>query len=133
MSGQCPCGSDRLYSECCKIFHEGMLAPNAALLMRSRYSAYACNLPDYIIATTHPESPHFKQDRATWTKEIEEFCRNTEFQSLEMIEFVDGNEIAYVTFIAYLQQQEQDFQLKEKSLFEKLDGKWLYVKDVQPH
>jgi len=56
----CPCCSLREYDLCCKPFHEGVLPENALQLMRSRYAAYVLNMPDYIVATTHPASPQFQ-------------------------------------------------------------------------
>ena len=48
----CPCGSDRLYSDCCGPYISGKeKAPTAEALMRSRYSAYVKHEIDYIINT----------------------------------------------------------------------------------
>ena len=51
---KCPCGSQDSYKNCCKPLHRGEPAKSAVQLMRSRYSAYALSLPDYIIATPSP-------------------------------------------------------------------------------
>ncbi|MBJ7449651.1 MAG: hypothetical protein JHC93_04750, partial [Parachlamydiales bacterium] len=55
----CPCHSSLDYEKCCKPFHDGIPAPTALALMRSRYSAYALHLIEYIIATTHPTHTDF--------------------------------------------------------------------------
>jgi len=48
----CPCGSGRLYSDCCGPYISGKVnAPTAEALMRSRYSAYVKHEIDYIINT----------------------------------------------------------------------------------
>lgn len=122
----CPCNSGKPYSKCCKILHDGAYAKNALELMRSRYTAYAYHKPDYIIRTTHPDSPHFQQDSDKWKTEILIFCQNTQFQGLKIIEFIDGKTEAYVTFLAQLRQQERDASFVEKSRFEKVEGRWLY-------
>lgn len=106
-----------------------MLAPNAEHLMRSRYSAYAFNLPHYIIKTTHPHSPHYQKNLSNWSLDIEHFCKVTKFVRLDVQEFIDGVDRAYVIFVAHLMQNGHSFELKERSLFEKVDGAWLYVKD----
>ena len=63
----CPCGTGLRYSECCKPIHKGLReAADAVELMRSRYSAYARSLVDYIIKTTHPDNPSYKKDRDQW-------------------------------------------------------------------
>ena len=51
----CPCGMGR-YAEHCGPLHEGAAAADAQALMRSRYSAYALGLADYLLATWHPST-----------------------------------------------------------------------------
>jgi SEC-C motif domain protein len=57
--GDCPCGSELPYAQCCGIWHAGLQettprhAPTPEALMRSRYSAYALQLGDYLLATWH--------------------------------------------------------------------------------
>ncbi|WP_410209891.1 YchJ family protein [Aquirhabdus sp.] len=50
----CPCNPNHLLSHCCGVYHAGTPAPDAERLMRSRYSAYALGLIDYLVATTLP-------------------------------------------------------------------------------
>ncbi len=45
----CPCGSGLKYKKCCQKYHKGALPSTALLLMKSRYSAYALGLADYIM------------------------------------------------------------------------------------
>jgi SEC-C motif-containing protein len=49
----CPCGSGRDYARCCAPWHAGAPAPDAAALMRSRYSAYVRRDEAYLLATWH--------------------------------------------------------------------------------
>ncbi len=123
MEKKCPCCSGKSYAECCKPYHDGALPPTALALMRSRYSAYALGNKDYIIHTTHPKSPYFEKDLDKWKKGIEEFSRTTEFVKLEILESTDDT----VKFAAHLRQNDRPFILEEKSQFEKIDGKWLYL------
>lgn len=122
----CPCGSDKSYFECCGRYHKGLAAENALLLMRSRYTAYALGLADYIMDTTHPQSPHFQANRNQWKKEILSFSHETSFEKLEIVDFTDGKSEAYVTFIAFLNQGGKKVQLHERSHFEKGSGRWYY-------
>lgn len=122
----CPCCSGKDYSVCCKPLHMGHLPENALALMRSRYSAYAKQLSRYIIDTTHRENPHYKLDKQAWLQDIALFCRSTKFEGLEIVEFVDGPEEAFVTFIAYLEQNKVKSAMMEKSMFKKEQGRWLY-------
>lgn len=122
----CPCCSGKTYDLCCRVFHQGTLPSNALELMRSRYSAYALDLPDYIVDTTHPGSPQYVEDRADWKRKISAFSRNSKFTKLEVLDFKEKGTVATVTFIAHITQKKQDLTFTEKSFFEKLRGKWFY-------
>jgi len=56
-TADCPCGSGQTYAACCQPWHDGLAqgvhAPTPEALMRSRYSAYALGLIDYLLATWH--------------------------------------------------------------------------------
>ena len=119
----CPCGSKKKYKKCCYIYHKGALPKDALTLMKSRYSAYAVGDANYIIRTTHPNNCDYSTDIDKWKSEIKEFCKNTEFKRLEILEFIDGENEAFVTFKAYL----NNGYMIEKSRFLKVDNRWLYV------
>lgn len=53
MSEDCPCGSGRVYLDCCGPLHAGAAATDAEALMRSRYSAFVRRLEAYLLATWH--------------------------------------------------------------------------------
>lgn len=118
---RCPCHSGAEYKVCCKPFHEGKLPATALDLMRSRYAAYALNLADYIISTTHPDNP---QDK----RAISQFSKSTSFNDLKILDFQQHENTATVTFTAYLSQGTQDATFTEKSHFKRVDGRWLYKK-----
>ncbi len=94
--------------------------------MRSRYSAYALGMVEYIISTTHPNNPDASIALSDWQKAILDFAQMTYFRGLKIIEFMDGDEEAFVTFEATL----SDTLMKEKSRFLKVEGKWLYESGV---
>jgi SEC-C motif-containing protein len=122
----CPCCSGKGYAECCKVFHEGILPENALQLMRSRYSAYASDLPDYIVATTHPANPNYNKDFTVWKKDISKFSSISIFRKLDILDFHENGNLATVTFTAYISQGNNDVTFTEKSNFEKIRGRWLY-------
>ena len=122
----CCCFSGKKYQACCQPFHEGKDPENALLLMRSRYAAYTLDLPDYIMATTHPSSPHYSKNVALWKQQISKFSQDTSFENLEILDFKEDKAVAYVTFIAELSQNGQDVTFTEKSSFEKIRNRWLY-------
>ena len=119
----CPCGSSKKYKKCCQPYHKGAQPKDALILMKSRYSAYAAGQSRYIIATTHPENPDYREDRLGWLAEIDAFCQSTDFLGLEIREVVDGDTEAFVTFRAILESGE----MIERSRFLKIEGRWLYV------
>ncbi|NGX31099.1 MAG: hypothetical protein K940chlam8_00459 [Chlamydiae bacterium] len=126
MHQKCLCHSNKPYEDCCKPFHLETQYPDPVQLMRSRFSAYALGLVNYIIETTHKEHPDFKKDLDVWKEEIEFFCEATEFVNLKIMEKEIFQTQANVTFIAYLKQDGNSIKLFEKSLFLKENERWLY-------
>ena len=127
--GLCPCFSGLEYTACCKPFHDGSLPPTPLVLMRSRYAAYALGKADYIIHTTHPQSIYFEKDRKKWEKAILQFSKRTKFLRLT----IDASGDNWVSFTAYLEENGVGFTLKEKSQFQKVEGKWLYLSGEVSH
>lgn len=140
----CPCGSRKLFSQCCQPFHEGKaLPPTAEALMRSRYSAYATKNVQYIVDTTHTglnelylkdEGVSLRKDAAATAEKI-----NWEKLTVQKTEDVSDTE-AFVTFQVYFKVRKQQgsraqgFHVQtfiEKSRFLKEGGKWLYVDGEQ--
>ena len=122
----CFCGSQKPYIECCRPYHEGKEPETALALMKSRFSAYAMDLPEYLIRTTHPASPFFHNDEAVWKEELHNFCRTTRFEKLEVLDSKEKDDQAMVVFVAHLTRFKKDATFTERSLFEKVNGKWLY-------
>ena len=128
MIENCPCSSGKTYIDCCKSLHEGkIVAQNALQLMKSRYSAYAMNNPDYIILTTPPASPKYLQKKFSWKRSISQFSRRFSFNQLEILDFNENNNGATVTFTAHLSEKDHDATFTEKSYFEKVKGRWFYL------
>jgi SEC-C motif-containing protein len=92
--------------------------------MRSRYSAYALNKPEYLMLTTHPTSPHHKDNRQVWARQIGAFSTGTRFAGLEILAMTADS----VTFHAILFEGEKDASYIERSLFAQHDGRWKYIK-----
>jgi SEC-C motif-containing protein len=126
VNSPCPCGSGQKYKKCCQKFHKGVLAKNALELMKSRYSAYVFKEIEYIIKTTHENHPDFNLDKNVWKNDIIEFCNHSEFRKLDIIEFIDGEMEAFVSFRASIFLDGKDASFTEKSRFKKHDNRWLY-------
>jgi len=123
----CPCGSNKKYKKCCKIFHNGTLPKTALELMKSRYSAYAVGDSKYIMNTTHILNTDYSEDKKIWEENIQNFIKDSNFNALEILEFEDGTPESFVTFKANIDINGVDSTFTEKSKFIKENEKWLYV------
>ena len=94
--------------------------------MRSRYSAYAAGLVDYIIATTHPADPRYQDDVLRWRAQLTRFASETTFCGLEVLSCEEGDIQSWVSFRARLEQGGGDASFSERSLFVRHEGRWLY-------
>lgn len=127
MTRPCPCGSLLSYEECCGKYHLGAIPESALKLMKARYSAYAVGNLNFILSTTHPKHVDTKKELALRRKEIEHFSRTTVFKRLEIVNEEPGELVSYVTFSVFLEQEGKPLSFTEKSTFEKVEGKWLYL------
>lgn len=119
MSDTCFCCSNLNYVECCKPYHEGIAKPaTPEILMRSRYSAYALHLIDYLIQTTHPTKRHLYKKN-----EIESWATSNQWLKLEICKAYQYN----VEFKAYYQNGARTYIHHENSTFKKEHGIWYYV------
>lgn len=106
------------YARCCGLWHHGDgPAPDAATLMRARYSAYVLDELDYLRRTWHPEAPALEPNPA-----------DLKWLGLQVKRHVcqDDNH-AIVEFVARYRQAGRASRLHEISRFEKIDGRWYYL------
>lgn len=123
----CPCCSGKSYEECCRSYHEKQaFAPTAELLMRSRYSAYILRLPDYLIETTHPMSPHYHPNLWWWRRQLMQSCRDFRGVQLQILEAREEDDQGAVLFVITSQDGEQESQFYELSRFERVLDRWKY-------
>ena len=122
----CFCQSDKSYQDCCGLYHEGAVAPNAAALMRSRYSAYVLGKAAYIhrswSAQTRP------------TKQALKKAEPLHWLGLEIVRTEAGealDDAGLVEFIATYRDGEQVARLHEVSRFIRENGRWVYVAGEQ--
>ncbi|HEX5060853.1 MAG TPA: YchJ family metal-binding protein [Kofleriaceae bacterium] len=122
---RCACGSGVIEAACCGNFLDGVPAPTALALMRSRYTAFVRGAIDYLIET-HDASTRGTVDR----KSIAQWSRDTTWQGLEIVATERGGEDdddGIVEFIARGITNGKPFAQRERSRFRKLDGLWYYV------
>ncbi|KFF59800.1 zinc-binding protein [Cryobacterium sp. MLB-32] len=121
---RCPCLSGETYAACCHRFHSGeATAPTAELLMRSRYSAFAVGLAEYLLATWHPQTrPEFLDLDAdtVWTRlDIESTNRGGPF-----------DRVGEVQFTAHCRSGGALTRQHETSRFERVGREWFYVDGI---
>jgi SEC-C motif domain protein len=114
----CPCGGAD-YATCCGRYHNGAPAPDAASLMRSRYSAYALKLEAYLLATWHSGMRPAALDLA---------ADNTKWLGLEVKKHLSGSaDRATVEFVARYKTGGRAGRLHEVSRFVSKEGRWYYL------
>lgn len=127
----CPCNPEVFYKDCCYPFHYDEREARSPLeLMKSRYSAYAMQLSDYIIETTHLKNPHYLKDKSKWKKSINDTYSGVLFKKLEILEYSQNDLEGYVTFKANLEKLGQDISFQERSRFIFENSKWYYLDGV---
>jgi SEC-C motif-containing protein len=118
----CPCGRPLAYAACCGRWHAGpdaLRAPTAEDLMRSRYSAFAAGLLDYLRETWHP---------STRPAELEPLPAGLRWLGLEVRRHVLLDEDhAIVEFVARSKLGGRAQRLHETSRFTRENGRWFYV------
>lgn len=92
--------------------------------MRSRFSAFATQNSDYILAT-EDASLH----EGVTSEALKEQLQRQEWVCLE----IHNSDEKSVTFTAYAFMGSHYLSMHEHSLFEKRDGRWFYIKGEQSY
>ena len=122
VNAACPCGTGHPYADCCGRWHTGALhlqTPDAAALMRSRYSAYELSLTGYLLATWHP---------TTRPASMEAPDASLRWLGLDVRSHlaIDADH-ATVEFVARSKSGGRAHRLHEISRFVREAGRWYYV------
>jgi SEC-C motif-containing protein len=109
------------YTECCGRFidhWDTVPAPDAAHLMRSRYTAFVREHAAYLLATWHASTRPAALD----------FEAQAKWLGLEVRDHrVTGDNTAEVTFVARYRLPSGAVRMHERSRFVHEDGRWFYV------
>jgi len=114
----CPCGGNA-YAQCCGRFHQGAPAATAEQLMRSRYSAYALGLMEYVHRTWHPST----------RPPLDELTHDpaAKWLGLEVRQQQENGDQATVEFVARYKIGGRAHRLHETSRFVRENGRWFYI------
>lgn len=116
----CYCGSPHSFDSCCEPYIKGIKNPETAeLLMRSRYTAYACAAADYLVETTHRSTREFHTKAS-----ILEWAQSNQWVKLEVLNATEFT-VEFKAF--YLDTAMKMNMHHEFSTFIKENGKWFYV------
>ena len=123
---QCPCGSGKLFADCCGPVIAGKTAAKTAeSLMRARYSAYVTHDIDFIVSSC----AHEKGENNIDTEETRRWSEESEWLGLKIINTEKGGENdtqGIVEFSAAYSRKGLKDVHKEKAEFVKENGRWLY-------
>ena len=123
MKNECVCQSGKLFQQCCDRFlNQKQFSKTPVQLMRSRYSAFALGgYGDYLLETWSPSM-------VSSMSEAELSMRSTEWVGLKIIDKSQQGEQGFVEFKALFKNENgKECVHHEKSVFERIDGRWLYV------
>ncbi|MBE0462011.1 MAG: YchJ family protein [Halomonadaceae bacterium] len=120
----CPCGTGLSTDLCCARYHNGELAPTPEALMRSRYSAFALNLCDYLLATWHVSTRpvDLSPDPYTQWKGLSIIKKVPDFK-----EGPSQADVGYIQFFAYFKERARWHRLEENSRFVFEQSRWWYM------
>lgn len=125
LSKPCYCHSGTTYQNCCYPFHQGIDYPSTTQeLLKSRYSAYALCMADYIKKTMiEPALLHFNRDDIVGS--------STEWLELNIYQQIKGSKSDHEGSIIFdvFYKLKPDLAIegfKEHSFFVKQNGKWVY-------
>jgi SEC-C motif-containing protein len=125
----CPCGSKKLYMDCCGPIVKGNKAAATALeLMRSRYVAFTEANINYLMQSHHSKTRPLK-DR----NNIKKWAGSVQWMGLNILNTEGGTADdlrGFVEFRALYLENGKLEQIHEKSLFERENKKWVYVSGI---
>ncbi|PRA79263.1 YchJ family protein [Microbacterium sp. MYb66] len=117
---RCPCSSGDVFGACCQPLLEGVSAPTAERLMRSRYTAFVLEDAAHLLRTWHP----------TTRPRTIDFEPELEWRRLLILDRAAGGPFdreGIVEFEAFWRQGAERGSLHERSRFVREDRTWYYV------
>lgn len=125
MNDHCLCGTGINYAQCCGLYHSSVKSPiTAEELMRSRYTAYALKLVDYLVETTHPDKL-----KSSYRRKLVATINDIKWTKLVIVKTSAGgveDKAGKVKFEASYIEQGEEGVLEEHSRFRKIANRWYY-------
>ncbi|MDB5219961.1 MAG: hypothetical protein JWO86_7888 [Myxococcaceae bacterium] len=129
----CPCHSGKRYLACCAPFHRGEReAETAALLMRSRYAAFALGLGPYLVRTLASVHDDLALPREALVRELSQARERQRFMGLRILHEEDDAHAAAseVMFYARIFEKGVDGSFVELSRFVREGNAWRYASGI---
>lgn len=127
----CPCGSTRMYADCCEPIITGTTpAETAEQLMRARYAAYTKTEMNFIFESTDPEKRTGYDHDGT-----KAWAEQSEWLGLEIINTRQGgpdDTVGEVEFIARFKENGAHRTHHELAQFTRKDHRWYFTDGVMP-
>ena len=117
MAMTCPCQSGKDYAGCCQPLHQGQPAATPEALMRSRFSAFALGLNDYLLSSWHHSTRPASlapEPGVVW-------------KGLQIVSASQQGDTGTVHFRATCLERGRWSQLEEQSRFVREQGHWFYL------
>jgi SEC-C motif-containing protein len=122
----CPCGTEKLLSDCCLPLIKGKTqAQTAEELLRARYTAFTRGDIDFILDTHHSKT----KDQIK-REEIESWSKGSEWLGLRIIQKEAGEKTddqGTIVFHAQYIAEKKNNDHYEKSFFERENGQWRFL------
>jgi SEC-C motif domain protein len=124
----CPCHLGARYSECCESLHLGRsTAETPERLMRSRYSAFARGLGEYLVDTLAEAHPDRSEPRQALVASLSAAHETQRFAGLRIIHSACEGDTGEVLFVARVYTRGADTSFVELSTFKREAGAWRYA------
>ena len=122
MTTSCLCGSKKPFDKCCERYlDKGGIPKTPEQLMRSRFSAYALGgYGEYLLKTWYPPTAQ-GLNVASLSEKSQQWVK------LEVINTSQKGDEGTVAFRAYFTQGDALEVMHEKSVFQRVAGRWYYV------
>ena len=127
----CPCFSGARYSACCGPIHRGERdAASPEARMRSRYSAFALGLGDFLVTTLASDHPDRALPREALARELGRAKDRQRFLGLAILSASEDANEGEVLFYARIFEKGVDASFVELSRFIREEGAWRYAAGI---